>query len=407
MTRWQNLLAVLLVAGAVIAWPRIALPQDDESEGLADTDILDVAITSPPPGQALFGEVEIEADVYPPENVARVEFLVDGKSIGEVDAAPFRVQADLGQENREHRFEVKAFSPSGQMVDALLISPSIHVDGEVVAELQQLYVTVTAGGARRILDLAEEDFAIIDNGDRQETVTFARGDVRLTAAILIDSSVSMRGERLRYALRGATAFVGGIRPIDDASILLFSDRLLHATPFSHDSSVLTAGLGSLKAAGGTALNDHLYLALKRLEHQQGRRVIVLLSDGIDSHSALRMAAVTWLARRSRALIYWLRTDPRSEARKSRSSAWKSPASYRSEYEQLTRTVLETGGRIVTLNRIQDAETAFREILKELREQYVLGYYPTVSRGDGKWHRVTVRVRRGDLQVRTRGGYVDY
>ncbi len=404
MTRWRHIFLLLLASTVMLAGPRPVSPQDAEP---AVTDILDVAITNPPPGQPLFGEVEIEADVYPAENVARVEFLVDGRLIGEVDSAPFRIRTDVGQDNREHRFEVKAYNPAGQMVDALLVSPSIRVDGEVVAELQQLYVTVTTSGTHRVLDLVEDDFAIIDDGDRQELVTFARGDVRLTAAILIDSSASMKGERLRYALRGATAFVGGIREIDDASILLFSDRLLHATPFSHDSSILTDGLGGLQAAGGTALNDHLYLALKRLEHQQGRRVIVLLSDGIDSHSALKMNDVTWLARRSRALIYWLRTAPRSEAEKTRSSAWKSPAGYRSEYERLTRTVLETGGRIVTLNRIQDAETAFREILAELREQYVLGYYPTVSTGDGRWHRVTVRVRRSGLQVRTRGGYVDY
>lgn len=398
----RHILIFVLATVAMIAEPRVAWSQPEEAE------ILDVAIISPPPGQPMFGEVEIEADVYPAENVARVEFLVDGQLVGEVDTSPFRIQTDVGQDNREHRFEVRAFSPSGQRVDALLVSPSIRVDGEVVAELQQLYVTVTSsGGARRVLDLVKDDFAIIDNRDRQETVTFARGDVRLTAAILIDSSTSMKGERLRYALRGASAFVTGIEPSDDASILLFSDRMLHATPFSHDASVLTAGLGGLKAAGGTALNDHLYLALKRLEHQQGRRVIVLLSDGIDSHSALRMNDVTWLARRSRALIYWLRTGSRSEAQKARSSAWKSPDGYRSEYELLTRTVLETGGRIVTLNKIQDAETAFREILKELREQYVLGYYPTVSRGDGAWHRVTVRVRRSGLLVRTRGGYVDF
>ncbi len=422
----------LLILAAAMAFPVIVWSQDGETAGATPAspegdagrpggaqaqDILDIAITSPPAGQPIFGSVEIEADVYPPENAARVEFLVDGKVVGEVKALPssqreanvrFRIQTDVGQENREHRFEARAYSPSGQMIDALLVSPSIRVDGEVTAELQQLYVTVTSsGGNQRILNLGVDDFAIIDNRDRQELVTFARGDVRLTAAILIDSSASMKGERLRYALRGASAFVAGIRPIDDASLLLFSDRLLHSTPFSHDAGVLTGGLGGLKAGGGTALNDHLYLALKRLEHQQGRRVIVLLSDGIDSHSALRMSDVTWLARRSRALIYWLRTGSRDEAMKSRSSAWKSPDGYRSEYEQLTRTVLETGGRIVTLNQIQDAETAFREILKELREQYVLGYYPTVSRGDGAWHRVTVRVRSTGLLVRTRGGYVDY
>ncbi|MCP3958587.1 MAG: VWA domain-containing protein [bacterium] len=396
-------IAILL---AVLAWLTLPPPggsQDEESE---PAEILDVGIKSPPPAQPQFGNVELIADVYPQENAARVEFYVDGRLVGELEGPPFTVRVDVGQENREHRFEVKAYSASEQLREALLVSPAIHVDSEITAELQQLYVTATRGESR-VLNLAKDDFAIIDNGNRQELVTFARGDVRLTATILIDSSASMRGERLRYALRGATAFVDGIKPTDDAAILLFSDRLLHSTPFSHDTALLTSGLDGVRAAGGTALNDHFYLALKLLEHEQGRRVVVLLSDGIDSHSALRMSEVTWLARRSRALVYWLRTDPGDESQKSRSSAWKSPAGYRTEYQQLTRTILETGGRVITLQRIQDAEDAFREILEELREQYVLGYYPTVSRGDGSWHRVTVRVRKSGLQIRTRGGYVDY
>jgi Ca-activated chloride channel family protein len=136
-------------------------------------------------------------------------------------------------------------------------------------------------------------------------------------------------------------------------------------------------------------------------------VLILLSDGVDSHSALRMNEVTWLARRSRALIYWLRTDPEGEARKTRSSAWKSPGDYRGEYDQLGETVVETGGRVLTLDRLQDAEHAFQEVLSELRDQYVLGYFPTVNRGDGTWHRVLVRARRSGLDIRARGGYVDY
>lgn len=394
-------LAALL--GSLFSTSTGAAPQDGDP---APSEILDVSITSPQPGIALFGEVDFTVDVYPPDSVAKVDFYVDGRLEGEVDTAPFTLRVDVGQENIEHRFEIKASSHAGQVAEALLVSPAIRVDSEVAAELQQLYVTVTRDMSR-VLNLEQTDFAVVDNGDLQNLVTFARGDVRLTAAILIDSSASMVGDRLRYALRGAKAFVDSINSEDDASIFLFSDRLLHSTPFSNDTQVLTAGLDDLRASGGTALNDHLYLGLKLLEHQQGRRVVVLLSDGIDSHSALRMNEVTWLARRSRALIYWLRTDPTNEAQKSRSSAWKDATRYQTEYEQLRRTVLESGGRILTLRRIQDAESAFRDVLNELREQYVLGYYPTVSRGDGTWHRVRVRVRQSGLQVRTRGGYVDY
>ncbi|MEE8523452.1 MAG: VWA domain-containing protein, partial [Thermoanaerobaculia bacterium] len=299
----------------------------------AKTERLTVTITSPPPGAAVFGEIELTAEVFPADRVAKVEFLVDGELVGEVRSEPFRVTADLGDDNVEHRFEVRATDLSGELAEALLVTPAIRVDAEVTAELQQLYVTVSDGG-RRVLDLQQEDFAVIDNGNRQEMVTFARGDVRVTAAVLIDSSVSMKGHRLRYALRGAAAFVQGLRQVDEASILLFSDKLVFSTPFSNDITALTAGLGGVEASGGTALNDHVYMALKRLEHRQGRRVLVLLSDGVDSHSALRMNEVTWLARRSRALIYWLRTDPEGEARKTRSSAWKSPGDYRREYQQL-------------------------------------------------------------------------
>jgi len=74
---------------------------------------------------------------------------------------------------------------------------------------------------------------------------------------------------------------------------------------------------------------------------------------------------------------------------------------------LIDTVLETGGRIVTLASIDQAEAAFREILAELREQYVLGYYPDNALNDGSWHKVTVRLRAAGLRVRTRGGCLDY
>ena len=400
----RNALGALLIAAWTLSFS--SAQENPEREGEPAAKILDVSLTSPPPGQPLFGVIELTADIYPPEEASRVEFYVDGELIGRVEAPPWQLQFDIGQDNREHRLEARAYDSSGLWREALLVSPAIRVDDEVVAELQQLYVTVANNG-RRELNLLAEDFTIVDDGDHQDLVTFARGDVRLTATILIDSSASMKGERLRYALRGASVFVNGIKPTDDASILLFSDRLLHSTPFSNDASALTSDFGKISAAGGTALNDHLYLALKRLEHEQGRRVVILLSDGIDSHSALRMNEVVWLARRSRALIYWLCTDPSNEAQRERSSAWKSSDSYRSEYQQLTRTVLETGGRIITLQSIQEAEPAFREVLRELREQYVLGYYPSVSRGDEKWHRVNVRVRRSGLQVRTRGGYVDY
>ncbi|HUF78136.1 MAG TPA: VWA domain-containing protein, partial [Thermoanaerobaculia bacterium] len=166
-----------------------------------------------------------------------------------------------------------------------------------------------------------------------------------------------------------------------------------------------------EAGGGTALTDHLYAAFKILDGRQGRRVVVVLSDGFDVYSALRMRDVVWKAQRSQAIVYWIQLQDRGGPAGSQpglySSAWRDAPENREEYEALRRLVLETGGRIEPIERIGEVEHAFRSILAELREQYVLGYYPTDLRHDGSWRQVQVRVRGFGNQVRVREGYVDF
>ena len=378
-----------------------------------------LVFSSPEPGVPATGPTEFVLEVMPPESAGAVELWIDDELVADWESPPYRTVVDLGLSNAEHRFEAVALDEEDRVIaEALMVSPAIRVDQEIEVELQQLYVTVTEQN-RRSLDLTREDFVVLDDGQRQEILTFARGDVRLTAAILIDASASMRGERLRFALGGAEAFVAGMTPQDQAAIHLFSDRLLHRTPFLSDAPRLLRGLDRVRPDGGTALNDHLYLALKLLEREQGRRVVILLTDGFDSHSSLRMREVRWLARRSRALLYWLRTDT-AETEAARWSAWKNPVDYREEHDLLTRTVLESGGRILTLERLAETEAAILEVLAELREQYVLGYLPSHAgpgmgshvrprgpRNDGRWHEVAVRVRRSGARVRAADGYVDF
>jgi Ca-activated chloride channel family protein len=366
---------------------------------------LHVSITSPEGLEPVFGEVELGAVVYPPEEVARVEFLVDGAPVGELTRPPFELSVDVGWENVEHRFEVRALGREGGRASSVVVTPPIRVDLELDIELQQLYVTVTDGESR-IVGLRRQEFEIIDDGARQEMVTFAGGEVPLAAVVLVDASVSMKGRRLGLALRGAAAFAAASRADDEVTVHLFSDRLLYASPFVGANTTLPPALTEVRAAGGTALFDHLYLAVKQLESRQGRRVVIVLSDGLDSHSVLRMREVAWLVRRSRAMIYWLRLDA-AEEQPSRYSSWKNADDYRQEWRLLGDIVAESGGRVLDLQRVDEAESSVGEILDELRDQYVLGYYPLSNRNDGSWHKVRVRVSRPGLRVRTRGGYLDY
>jgi Ca-activated chloride channel family protein len=378
---------------------------------------ISVSLDSPSPFEPAYGSVDIEAVVVSEEEIERVSFYVDDIVVGELTEPPYRLSVDVGQDNSGHRIEVVAYSVSGATGSTAIETPAFRIDEEVSINLQQLYVTVTrrvgAYAGERVLDLVQDDFAVFDLDERQTLVTFARGDIPFTAVVLLDSSVSMKGAPLQSALSGAEAFLTSMDRLDEGKLLVFSDRILHSTPFTNFPEVLTAGLGNVDAGGGTALNDHLYLALKQLEERQGRRVVVLLSDGIDSHSVLSASDVALKARRSQALIYWLRLPYRGQFPTGGddlpgiSSAWRNTQEYRREYELLKSTIEESGGRVQDLASLDEIEAAFRDILAELREQYVLGYYPRNLHHRGSWREVAVRVRDGSLDVRCRDGYVDF
>ncbi len=386
-----TLLLSLLLAPALLAQEQIS-----------------VTLDSPDPFRAIWGEVVVEAVVRSPEEIVRVAFYVDGIVVGELEAPPYRLRVAIGDDVGAHRFEVVAYGASGATGSAALTTPPLRVDEELRVSLQQLYVTVTDRSGARVLDLGVEDFDVLDGRNRQEVVTFARGDIPFTAMVLVDASISMAGEKLRSALLGAKAFFAGMRALDEGRLLVFSDRILHTTPFTTFPEVLSAGLGNVRTRGGTALNDHLYLALKELEERQGRRVVLLLSDGVDSHSVLETADVLRVARRSQALVYWLRLPyGRGELAPDLSTPWRDVRGYRREREILERTVAESGGRIRILSSIEEISPAFTGILEELRDQYVLGYYPSVARHDKSWRQVRVRLRRPRLGIRCREGYFDY
>jgi Ca-activated chloride channel family protein len=353
----------------------------------------------------------VVAEVLGAAPAAEVAFYVDGRAVGVLTDAPYRLEVDLGEQNIPHRFTVVATDVEGNQARATVETEPVPIARDFEVELQQLYVTATANG-RRILDLQPEDFVITDNDEKQELVTFAKGDLPFIATLMIDASASMYGDKLAHATAGAAAFVRGMQPLDQAKVLVYSHQILNTTPFTGNRDVLVTALGGALASGGTALHDHLYTALKLLERRQGRRVVILLSDGVDTHSVLDMEQTFRKARRSQALIYWIRLSRQSggmapdEPGTKLQSAWRGADEYRNQFSLLQRVVEESGGRIIRVDRLEEIERIFVQILQELREQYVLGYYPGEQKNDGRWHRVRVKVKRRGVDVRTHEGYVD-
>ncbi|MEO8197480.1 MAG: VWA domain-containing protein [Thermoanaerobaculia bacterium] len=362
-----------------------------------------LTIVSPPPGMPAFGAIEVVVDAG--ATVPRkIEFWFNGIKAGEVTRAPWLYTIDTGEDNIERRLRVVATDPGGQKREAEIFLPSVRVDDQLDLPLQQLYITATREG-QPVTDLKRKQFAVFDLERRQEIVTFEHGDIPLTAVLLIDSSLSMVGPPLRAALAGAHSFAAGMAELDEAMLLLFSDRAVHSTPFTVDPDELLAGLDGTEAGGGSAVNDHLFLALQMLEKRQGRRVVILLSDGVDVESLLTASQVNEIAVRSQALIYWIRASSEPFDLLQR-SAWRNVVEHSAEIRQLAAIVDASGGRRIDILRYEDAEGAFQKILTELRQQYVVGYYPKRSRHDGVWHPIRIDVEPKSVTLRARDGYYD-
>jgi Ca-activated chloride channel family protein len=361
-----------------------------------------VRIQSPTPDQPIFGSTQVDVGVSSGEKVDRVELFVNGKLMGTTQKPPYRFNVDVGDDNIRRELRAVAHTASGATASDVVVTVPVQITDELNLKLRALFVSVTRSGERD-LALGQDDFQVLDNGAPQQIVTFGRDELPLTAVLLLDTSESM-GEKLEAVRRGTRAFLDGMKPADEAMLALFSDRLLRFTPFTSDKKELDTAIASTQAAGGTAVNDFLYLSLKLLDARQGQRVVVLFSDGSDVHSVLPASDVLWKARAGQSLIYWIQLGGKHQ---SFTSAWRGFKENDHEYSELEKAVRESGGRILEIARIEDLDKAFRNILQELRQQYALGYYPTNSKGDGAWHKVEVRLRNGGGRTHTREGYSDY
>ncbi|HEY2295214.1 MAG TPA: VWA domain-containing protein [Thermoanaerobaculia bacterium] len=361
-----------------------------------------VRIQSPTADQPVFGATQVDVGVASGEKVDRVDLFVNGKLMGTMQKPPYRFSLDMGDDNVRREFRAVAHTISGATASDVVVTVPVQITDEINLKLRALFVSVIRDGQKN-LTLGQEDFQILDNGVPQQIVTFGRDELPLTAVLLLDTSESM-GQKLEAVRRGTRAFLEGMKPSDEAMLALFSDRLLRFTPFTSDKGELDSVIASTQAAGGTAVNDFLYLSLKLLDARQGQRVVVLFSDGSDVHSVLPAADVLWKARAGQSLIYWIQLGGKHQ---SFTSAWRDFKGNDREYLELEKAVKESGGRILEINRVEELEGAFRNILQELRQQYALGYYPTSSKGDGSWHKVQVNLKSGGGRVHTREGYADY
>lgn len=269
-------------------------------------------------------------------------------------------------------------------------------------EMVNLTVSVTDERNRYVTDLTRRDFAVYEDGVRQNLAIFTHENLPISMVILMDTSASM-DEKLPVAQAAAIRFVKTLRPQDRARVVQFSDRITVLQDFTSDQAALEKAIHSLRASGPTALHNALYVSLKELSKEKGqgelrRRAIVLLSDGEDTASLVTDDQVEELARQSEIGIYAI--SLRSSRAEDRSRLSFSQAAH-----LLTVLARDTGGQVYFPNSLSELDTVYDRIAEELRTQYNLGYVSDNRRRDGKWRRIVVRIPdHDDLKIRHKLGY---
>ena len=273
---------------------------------------------------------------------------------------------------------------------------------EAGIEVINLNVSITDARGQYITGLTREDFAVFEDGVKQEISIFAHENLPISMVLMVDTSASM-DDKLSSARTAGKRFVRTLRPQDMAQVMQFNDRATVLQDFTADHAALEEAFDRTEASGPTALHNALYVALKDLAKQKSggelrRRALVLLSDGEDTASLVSDDQVLELARKTEINIYAI--SLRAKTAPDRSRLKFSQAAH-----LLTALTQDTGGQVHFPNSLSELEAVYDRIAEELRSQYSLGYVSSNKRTDGKWRRIVVRVpTREDLKVRHKLGY---
>jgi VWFA-related protein len=268
-------------------------------------------------------------------------------------------------------------------------------------DLVSVAVVVRDGDGRIVPNLKAEDFEILDSGETRPIVQFHRGqDADARMALLVDSSGSMvlTGKRER-SLLATHLLTSGFGRDDAATVFSFDSRVRRLTPFTRNPETLLTAVKSVEPYGATCLYDAIVGTVESVRDEAPRtRAIVLLTDGVDTGSAVSSADAATAAAALDLPVYVLGVGDEML----RPSVLPQSTDGRASIT-LSELAKRTGGMAVEAQSVADLSVITRTILSELRHQYTLAFAARTDRG---WHPLSVRVRKGGrVQARSRDGYL--
>jgi VWFA-related protein len=249
--------------------------------------------------------------------------------------------------------------------------------------------------SRIVRDLKQQDFLVLENNQLRPIIDFRSTDQGpVSLAVLFDTSGSMRGRNLALASEVFDQLLFSLdQTKDEVALFTFDERVRQETPFTTETDRVREALDGVEAWGLTSIYDAVAEASARVGRRQSqRRAVIVITDGLDTSSALSLAEVSSAASAIDVPVYVFAVEaprgPRGEAGVQAAN-------------DLAQLALETGGDVKQASTLEQTTRAILDVMTELRQQYFLAIESAAESG---WHRLDITTTRRNLRVRARGGY---
>jgi Ca-activated chloride channel homolog len=261
-------------------------------------------------------------------------------------------------------------------------------------QLVSLFVTVADAQRRLVPDLAKEDFDVFDN-DKPQNISYFENLVQpITVVVMLDTSGSMTGS-IPLLKAAAEQFLIRLLPDDKGRVGAFNDKIQFSSRFTANRDELVHDVRDLDYGNGTRLWDAVAASLDELKGIEGRRVVLVFTDGDDTESSTRLGTVIDRARAEEVMIYAIGFE---------SVYFNGQRMVRTKPDGgLQKLADETGGGYFELKKTSDLSPTFTRVAQELHSQYVIGFSPTQL--DNRIHKLAVKIKKPGMTARARRSYV--
>jgi Ca-activated chloride channel family protein len=347
-----------------------------------------VTITQPAMLEVVFGKTKIAAtvEIDDPSLVDRVEFVI-ADDVAFVDREPpYEFFFNFGEEQRSWVVRAIAWHKEGVSVSDVTITRKLAFSNIEEVNRVILWISATDKKGEFITDLERDEFKVFENDKEQRIIDFYAETRPITMAILIDTSGSMR-DKIREVHAAAGAFVDTIRDIDNALVIDFDDNVFLIQDLTNDHEALKEAITSTEPLGATSIFDAVHAAYRKIGKIDGRKAVILLSDGEDTSSQFGFKRVLNEAKTNNTIVYTIGVGGGS----------------------IDRNVLEefaqnTGGKAFFVKKADELSEVYQRIADELGNQYYLTYSTDNEDWDGHWVKIRVESERPGVKVRARRGY---